>query len=96
MPLGVRRGTQSAAWHLGCGVALRVRRGTNSGASACCKAGPSSNLGSHPRGGPLLSGSDEDNKKRFLKIIHKNISDIRETARRENFQRKYKQLRATR
>jgi hypothetical protein len=33
----------------------RVRRGSDSSTAACCKAGPSSNLGSvwYPRGGPL-------------------------------------------
>ncbi len=33
---------------LGCGVALRVRCGSDCSASACCTAGPSSNLGSAP------------------------------------------------
>ncbi len=31
---------------------IKVRRGTNSNASACCKAGPSSNLGSAPQRRP--------------------------------------------
>ncbi len=33
---------------IGCGVALRVRCGSDCSASACCTAGPSSNLGSAP------------------------------------------------
>jgi hypothetical protein len=39
-----------------------VRRGSVSSASACCKAGPSSILGSAPQGGffPLSLQSDED------------------------------------
>jgi hypothetical protein len=48
-------------------VALRVRRGINSSASACCYVRQARVRFSarHPRGGPLLSGRDEDNKKRF-------------------------------
>jgi hypothetical protein len=73
----VRRDSiEGAAWlKLGCGVAQlrvrkaqnRVRRSSNNSAPACCKAGPSSNriLARHPRGGPLLSESDADNRKRF-------------------------------
>jgi hypothetical protein len=43
-----------AVWLPGCGVAhreryaFRVRCGSDSSASACCTAGPSSNLGSAP------------------------------------------------
>ncbi len=50
---------------LGCGVALRVRRGSVGSASACCKAGPSSILGSAPHGGSSLAerGSDEDTRR---------------------------------
>ncbi len=38
--------SKGAAWHIGCGVL------TNSSASAHCKAGPSSNLGSAPQRRP--------------------------------------------
>jgi hypothetical protein len=51
----------------------RVRRGTNGSASASCKAGPSSNLGSAPQRRPSLSGSDEDNMKRFSTSYIYNI-----------------------
>ncbi len=45
----VRRSSQGAA------QLSRVRRSSDSSASACCTAGPSSNPGSAPQGGPLLS-----------------------------------------
>ncbi len=52
---------------LGCGAAQqgaaqlsRVRRSSDSSASACCTAGPSSNPGSAPQGGPLLAKSNEE------------------------------------
>ena len=46
----------------GCDVAQsRVRRSSIISASVCCKADPSSNLGSAPQGGPFaLSDGDED------------------------------------
>jgi hypothetical protein len=51
----VRRGSE---W---CGVAQMVRRGSVGSASACCKAGPSSILGSAPQGGsPTEQTSDEE------------------------------------
>ncbi len=50
----VRRGT------LGCGVTHRVRRGTISSASACCKAGPSSNLGSAPQRRPSTERKQQE------------------------------------
>jgi hypothetical protein len=46
----VRRGSYGAAWLLWCGVAHMVRRGSVGSASACCKAGRSSILGSAPQG----------------------------------------------
>ncbi len=48
----VRRVSEGAACLRGCGVAQRVRRGSDSSAPACCKAGPSSNLGSAPQRKP--------------------------------------------
>ncbi len=46
-----------------CGAAqISVRRSSNSSASACCTAGPSSNPVSAPQGGPLLSGEQWGNK----------------------------------
>ncbi len=40
----------------------RVRRGSDSSASACITAGPSSNPGSAPKGGPVLSEKQWGNK----------------------------------
>jgi hypothetical protein len=59
----VRRGLS------GCGEAQRVQRGSDSSTSACCKAGLSSNLG----GGPLPSGSNEENRSGTLRVVHINI-----------------------
>ncbi len=63
----VRRGFYGAAWLLWCGVAqwcgvaFMVRRGSVGSMSACCKAGPSSILGSAPQGGsPTEQTSDEE------------------------------------
>jgi hypothetical protein len=60
----VRRGSvDGAAWlSLWCGVAqFMVRRGSVGSASACCKAGLSSILGSAPQGGfPTEQTSDEE------------------------------------
>jgi hypothetical protein len=52
--LEMNKSSNGAAWlrvrhSLGCSVALRVLRGSDSSASACCMAGPSSNLGSAPQ-----------------------------------------------
>jgi hypothetical protein len=57
----VRRGSYGAAWLRWCGVAHMVRRGSVGSASACCKAGPSSILGSVPQeGSPTEQTSDEE------------------------------------
>jgi hypothetical protein len=64
---------------LRCGVALKVRRGFKvrrgsvGSASACCKAGPSSILGSAPHGGSSLAERrsamriQEDRPRRMVK-----------------------------
>jgi hypothetical protein len=44
----VRCGSKGAVCLRGFGVAHRLRCGSDSSASACCTAGPSSNLGSAP------------------------------------------------
>ncbi len=59
----VRRGSvDGAAWlSLWCGVAqLMVRRGSVGSTLACCKAGPSSILGSAPQVFPTELTSDEE------------------------------------
>jgi hypothetical protein len=38
---------------------IRVRRGSESSASACCMAGPSSNLGSAPQRRPSAERNEE-------------------------------------
>ncbi len=56
----IRKAIQNcAAWHKGCGVAQIVARWL---AVRQARVRISAR---HPRGGPILSGSDEDNKKRF-------------------------------
>jgi hypothetical protein len=57
----VRRCSYGATLLLWCDVALMVRRCSVGRALACCKAGPSSILGSAPQGGfPTELTSDED------------------------------------
>jgi hypothetical protein len=51
MALRVRHGSEGAAWLRGCGMAQRVRHGSVGSMSARCKAGPSSNPDSAPKGG---------------------------------------------